>query len=209
MLRKIIFFIIFLLGIALIIMAWHPWQKPSTATIPSISNKSGLDINLDIDTSHKNPDNIPSEPAEEGPEQIDGIVQDKYRVVISSIGVDMAIVLGDDEKNALLNGAWHIPGSGTPDNPDGYKNIVLSGHRYLYTFGPNTFFNLDKVQVGDIIQIFWQDQEYKYQVNNTKIVEPNEISILEDTGQEKLTLFTCHPVYTTDQRLVIEALPIQ
>ena len=120
----------------------------------------------------------------------------------------MAIILGDDEKNALLQGAWHIPGSGTPDDTDGYKNIVISGHRYLYTSGPNTFFNLDKIQTEDIIQIFWQNQEYKYQVNKIHIVEPNEISILEDTGQEKLTLFTCHPVYTTDQRLVIEALPI-
>ena len=196
------------------------WQTQTTSHQDVLSTTTGL--NIDYETSQKNPDNMPSDLSQdkenqeekivkeqtEEENQVENINQDQYRVVISSIGVDMAIVFGDNEKNALLQGAWHIPGSGTPDNPDGYKNMVLSGHRYLYTSGPNTFFNLDKVQTGDIIQVFWQDQEYKYQVNNIRIVEPDEISILQDTGQEKLTLFTCHPVYTTDQRLVIEALPI-
>ena len=178
------------------------WQTDTTTQQTALSDNTGLGINQD---------NTPSDLSEdkENQEEIqNNIKQSDYRIVISSIGVDMAIILGDDEKNALLQGAWHIPGSGTPDDTDGYKNIVISGHRYLYTSGPNTFFNLDKIQTEDIIQIFWQNQEYKYQVNKIHIVEPNEISILEDTGQEKLTLFTCHPVYTTDQRLVIEALPI-
>lgn len=205
MLRKIIFLIVFLLGILLIIIAWHPWQKPNTSPIDNISEQSGLDINLDSIPD----DTSTNENQEEGKEEIENSIESDYRLVIPSIGVDMAIILGNDEQNALLQGAWHIPGSGTPDKPDGYKNIVISGHRYLYTSGPNTFFNLDKLQTEDIIQIFWQEQEYKYQVNNIKIVEPDEISILEDSEQKKLTLFTCHPVYTTDQRLVIEAIPIE
>jgi sortase A len=196
---KIINYLLIALGL---VALFFIWQTDTTTQQTALSDNTGLGINQD---------NTPSDLSEdkENQEEIqNNIKQSDYRIVISSIGVDMAIILGDDEKNALLQGAWHIPGSGTPDDTDGYKNIVISGHRYLYTSGPNTFFNLDKIQTEDIIQIFWQNQEYKYQVNKIHIVEPNEISILEDTGQEKLTLFTCHPVYTTDQRLVIEALPI-
>ena len=132
-----------------------------------------------------------------------------YRIIIPSIEVDMEIVFGENETEAFKKGAWHFPGSGTPNDPDDYKNIILSAHRYLRTSGPNTFFNLDKIKKDDIITIKWDKNEYQYQVNKTYIVEPNEIWILKDTGIEKLTLFTCHPAFTTKQRLVVEALPIE
>lgn len=137
------------------------------------------------------------------------ITTSTYRLIIDSIGVNMDIVFGENETQAFLKGAWHFPGSGTPDNPEGYKNIVLSAHRYLHTSGPNTFFNLDKVKKDDIIIIKWDEEEYQYKVTKVYIVGPKEVSILKDTGVEKLTLFTCHPVFTTEQRLVVEAYPIK
>ena len=153
---KIINYLLIALGL---VALFFIWQTDTTTQQTALSDNTGLGINQD---------NTPSDLSEdkENQEEIqNNIKQSDYRIVISSIGVDMAIILGDDEKNALLQGAWHIPGSGTPDDTDGYKNIVISGHRYLYTSGPNTFFNLDKIQTEDIIQIFWQNQEYKYQGN--------------------------------------------
>ena len=132
-----------------------------------------------------------------------------YRLIIPSIGVDMKIVFVENEAQALRKGAWHFPGSGTPNNPDDYKNIVLSAHRYLYTSGPNTFFNLDKVEKDDLIIIKWDKKEYQYKVDRVYIVKPTEVSILKDTGIEKLTLFTCHPAFTTKQRLVVDAYPLE
>lgn len=119
----------------------------------------------------------------------------------------MPVAFGNNERQALLRGAWHIPGSGTPDQPDGYKNIVLSGHRYLYTSGPKTFFNLDKLAKGDEIILEWLGQEYQYVVEYTQVVEPEDVWVLNDSGINKLTLFTCTPPFTTKQRLIVVAYP--
>ncbi|MBU1036945.1 sortase [Patescibacteria group bacterium] len=142
-------------------------------------------------------------------QSVDTASNSVYRLAIPSIGVDMKIVFDEDGNRALRKGAWHIPNSGTPDNPEGYKNIVFSGHRFLYTSGANTFYNLNKVKPGDIIFLYWQEEEYKYQVDNLNIVGPDEVSILADTGEQKLTLFTCNPVYSTKERLVVVAYPFE
>lgn len=130
-----------------------------------------------------------------------------YQLVIPSIGVDMEIIFGDDMDAAWKKGTWHIPGSGTPDSPNGYKNIVLSAHRFLYTSGPQTFYFLDTLKAGDDIYVYWDNSPYHFVVDSQKIVQPNEVEILADTPEQILTLFTCHPVWSTKQRLVITAHP--
>ena len=51
------------------------------------------------------------------------------RLVIPSIGVDIAIVEGSTE-STLNKGAWRIPGTGKP----GVSNMVIAGHRMSYGF---------------------------------------------------------------------------
>lgn len=177
-----------ILGLIFIGLAFLSNQKKSE-TIQIISDKSGLALTDDLEIVNTT------------------TTTDEYRLMIPSIGVDMNIIFTDNEGYGLANGAWHLPGSGSPDNPDDYKNIIISAHRYLYTSGPNTFFNLDKVAADDDIIITWAGVEYKYKIAKTFVVEPTEVSILADTGVEKLTLFTCTPVFTTKQRLVVEAYP--
>jgi sortase A len=73
----------------------------------------------------------------------------------------------------------------------------------MYTSGPNTFYHLDKLKIGDQIIVRWREKDYLYIVRETKIVDPSEISILNPTEKPTLTLFTCHPIYTTKSRLVV------
>lgn len=191
---KIIIYFLVILGFSFIGLAFWSNQKKATPiaeTVAVLSDKSGaiLSDNIEIASATTSTST------------------DKYRLAIPSIGVDMKIIFTDNEGYGLANGAWHLPGSGAPDDPDDYKNIIISAHRYLYTSGPNTFFNLDKVAPDDDIIITWAGQEYKYKIAKTFVVEPTEVSILADTGVEKLTLFTCTPVFTTKQRLVVEAYP--
>ena len=128
--------------------------------------------------------------------------QNKNVLIIPKIGVEMDIVEGENEK-ALYKGAWRIPGTSMP-NLGG--NTVLGGHRYLYRPpSKRTFYNLDKLAVGDAIQVFWQGEEYNYKVKEIKIVDPKQIEILNNTKEDILTLFTCTPLFTSKKRLVVIA----
>lgn len=82
-------------------------------------------------------------------------------------------------------------------------NCVIAGHRN-YSFG--AFFNrLDEVVIGDEIYVDTLTQTYCYEVTEVKVVDPEEVEILDDYGDERLTLFTCTPIYVATQRLVIVA----
>ena len=85
-------------------------------------------------------------------------------------------------------------------------NCVIAGHRN-YTFGK--YFNrLDEVKVGDLIYVDTRTGTKEYSVTEIKVVEPTDISILEDTGEEQLTLYTCTPIYVATHRLIIIAKPL-
>ena len=82
-------------------------------------------------------------------------------------------------------------------------NCVIAGHRN-YTFGQ--FFNrLDEVKVNDIIYVDTAKQTFSYVVKEIKVVKPNDLSVLEQTDEEILTLYTCTPIYIASHRLVIIA----
>lgn len=126
------------------------------------------------------------------------------RLVIPKIGVDVTIVAGQDER-ALEKGIWYIPNTSSPDRGG---NTVLSGHRFRYLAGPKTLYLLDQMQIGDIIIVYWKGQEYDYQVVERRIVTPDAVEILDPTPEPQLTIFTCTPVFSTKQRLVLVAKPL-
>lgn len=127
------------------------------------------------------------------------------RLVIPKIGVDIAVVEGSDE-NALLHGAWRIPGtSETPTK----GNMVLSAHRFRYRPpSSETFYLLNKVTAGDLVLLYWENEEFDYRVTETKEVTPDAVSILNRTTKPILTLFTCTPLFSTARRLVVIGEPI-
>lgn len=82
-------------------------------------------------------------------------------------------------------------------------NCVIAGHRN-YTFGQ--YFNrLNEVSLGDMIYVDTATDTYSYLVTDIKVVEPEDLSVLEATDTETLTLYTCTPLYLATHRLVIVA----
>lgn len=82
-------------------------------------------------------------------------------------------------------------------------NCVIAGHRN-YSFG--SFFNrLNEVKEGDMIYVDTATDSYSYKVVSVKVVEPEDLSVLEPTDTETLTLYTCTPLYLATHRLVIIA----
>jgi LPXTG-site transpeptidase (sortase) family protein len=49
--------------------------------------------------------------------------------------------------------------------------------------------------MDDVITLSTLQGEYRYRVVSTEIVAPQDVSVLDSTGGETLTLVTCHPFY--------------
>ena len=84
-------------------------------------------------------------------------------------------------------------------------NCALAGHRGGYS-GPY-FKNLDKLELGDDVVITDTDHKvYTYKVTETMIVEPEEVWVVEDTGEgvAMLTLVTCEN--SGEQRLIVRCV---
>ena len=56
---------------------------------------------------------------------------------------------------------------------------MIAGHRFKY-LPPNqsTFYNLDKLQAGDPIVIWWQSQRYEYRMVRSQVVGRDAVEIL-------------------------------
>ena len=127
------------------------------------------------------------------------------RIVISRIKVNALIVEGKNEK-ALDKGMWRIPFSSTPDQGG---NTVITGHRFLYTSGPNTLFYLNNVRIKDDKVIYWKGKKYTYKVYSIKEYSPDHYEIEFNTKEPILTLYTCTPLWTSLRRLVVRASLIE
>ncbi len=125
------------------------------------------------------------------------------RLIISKIGVNIPIVENKDEKIGLNKGAWRVSDSSTPDKGG---NTVLTGHRFKYLPPSNlTFYLFNKLEKDDIVSVLWNGKTYYYRIKESRIVPATEVSVMKDTKDSILTMFTCDPVYSTKNRLVIKS----
>ncbi|NLX64834.1 MAG: sortase [Clostridiaceae bacterium] len=121
-------------------------------------------------------------------------------LIIPKIDVEMLIMDGVDE-DTLRVAVGRLPYT---DNLDEVGNCVLAGHR-SYTFGK--YLNrLNELDIGDKIIVRTKDKTLNYTIYATKIIEPDDFSIIEKNGDDKiLTVFTCHPPGVGSHRLVVQA----
>jgi sortase A len=93
--------------------------------------------------------------------------------------------------------------------PGQIGNSVIVGHSSDFPWSDgqykNVFALLDKLVVGDQIIIPFGSQRYIYEVYETTVVKPTELSVLKKTDQPIVTLLTCYPVGTTRSRLIVKA----
>lgn len=120
-------------------------------------------------------------------------------LIIPKIGIDTEIIEGSNEQT-LNQGIWRKPYT---SNPEKGGNMVLTGHRYLFTSGSHTFYHLDKLVIDDVIKVFWDSKLYSYKVTEVKIVTPNETWIEGQNLGDRITLYTCTPLWTSEKRLVV------
>ena len=73
--------------------------------------------------------------------------------------------------------------------PGEVGNFAVAGHRVSdFT---DAFINLYKVKPGDNVIVTKKDGKYTYEVEESFIVDPEQVEVLENADYEKITLITC------------------
>lgn len=101
----------------------------------------------------------------------------------------------------LNKGVWHIAGTSTPDKGG---NTVVAGHRFTYVSPRGVFYYLDKIQTNDKVSVDWLGTEYTYRVSNIEVVPPTDPNVEAATKDAHFTLYTCTPLLTAKNRLVVQ-----
>lgn len=132
------------------------------------------------------------------------------RLILPGIGVNAQIIEGTSLKVIGKNqGVWRESRTTDPTK-DG--NIVLAGHRFLYTArNGGYFYNLPEMKNGEKIFVKWDNKVYAYEIFNTRTVLPTQVDIrnADRNNPRKLTLYTCYPLGSTAKRFVVEARLIE
>jgi LPXTG-site transpeptidase (sortase) family protein len=131
---------------------------------------------------------------------------------IPSIGVDAPVIIDrpstlDAEVQQSLQKGVLLYGKSKPPGQNGHTVIIGHSSGRLLTQGEYkwVFMHLDKLKYGQTINIKYRGMSYKYIVRNSRVVKPNDTSVLKPTHEAKLSLITCTPVGTNNNRLVVEA----
>ena len=119
---------------------------------------------------------------------------------IPSIKISLPIYHGTDE-SILQIAIGHIAGTSFPIGGEG-THAAVSGHRGLPS--ARLFTDIDKLQAGDKFLLQILDRTLTYEVDQIRIVLPQELQDLEiDPYQDYVTLITCTPYGVNTHRLLV------
>ena len=118
------------------------------------------------------------------------------RLTILSANINHYVVFGATN-NKLEYGPGYILGTSLPGSGG---NFAIAGHRTTYGA---PFGNLDRVKIGETIIFQTNTNQYKYKIVDLKIVSPDDNYVLDNYGDDRITLTTCHPKFSAKQRLVV------
>jgi sortase A len=117
---------------------------------------------------------------------------------IPRLRLSSAVVAGDDA-DVLDVAVGHLPDTPKPWD-DG--NSALAAHR------DGLFRPLKHIKVGDEVRVRSEQGEFVYRVRETKVVTPDDLSVLAPTSTATLTLITCYPfnfIGAAPKRFIVHA----
>ena len=119
---------------------------------------------------------------------------------IPKIRVTLPIYHGTEER-VLQSGVGHVGNTSLPVGGDS-THSVLTGHRGLPS--AELFTDLDQLEVGDVFFVKVMHETLAYEVDQIKVVEPDNISdIFIEDGKDYVTLVTCTPYGINSHRLLV------
>jgi sortase A len=118
------------------------------------------------------------------------------RIEIPKIGLDKTLEEGI-RLTTLDRGPGHWPGSAMPGE---IGNVVVAGHR---TSHDADFRHINELEPGDPVIFTTDTGTYTYLVSGTQIVTPDALWITYPSNTQTATLFACHPIGSTAERIVV------
>ncbi len=137
------------------------------------------------------------------------------RVVVPSIGKNVPLVEVPNHQNwnqlenfiqdGLRDGVVVHPVSHSPGS---FGNFFVTGHSSYYAWDNGRFKDvfalLHEVELGQIVEVYWEGKKYSYKINEIEVVSPTKVEVLDQPSDKSvLTLMTCTPVGTNKNRLIL------
>ena len=120
------------------------------------------------------------------------------RLEVPRLGLTVITREGTDART-LRRAVGHVPSTALPGQKG---NAAFAGHR-------DTFFRqLKHVREGDEIVVTTTAGQHHYVVRDTRVVLPNDVSVLDPTTAATLTLVTCYPfnyIGSAPKRFIVRA----
>ncbi len=133
-------------------------------------------------------------------------------LIISKIGLRVPIVFDEPSpENAPVQKALErgVVRYWDTANPGETGNVAILGHSSNNLLNPGNykyaFVNLRRLDTDDVIYLDYQNIRYAYKVTEKKIVPPTELGYIKSTKKPSLTLITCDPPGTDENRLYVRA----
>jgi sortase A len=214
----------FLLVIGLGVLAWaatvYLWKDPFTTAYTAYEQRR-LESNLERQFETWRPVAEPvSRPAQPKPKPVakpkphDNVSREARRFRLSSedgdaiarlrvprLDLDVVVVNGtsggDLRRGPGRHADTYMPGEG--------KLVYVAGHRTTYGA---PFSDIDDLQPGDTITVELPYGAVEYRVTKHRIVDDNDLSVLETGAREELVLQACHPRFFASQRYLVYARPV-
>lgn len=115
------------------------------------------------------------------------LLKENINFEIPRLDIKVPVLEGTSDK-ALQVSAGHFEGTGGL----GKGNYCICGHNS--TIYAEIFNDLDQIRIGDDMYLVDNDEKhtkYQYTVNEYKIVEPQDVSVLSDFGDDRITVISC------------------
>lgn len=150
-------------------------------------------VDANVVTTDSNYENITYEKEEKLENDLIGILK------IEKIGLKATVKEGSNSK-ILKDYIGHIEGTSLYDG-----NICLAAHnrgnKYSY------FARLNELKKGDIVKYTTNFYTREYKINSIKTIFETDLTILENTNENKITMITCIK-NKRNQRLCVQAVQI-
>ncbi len=126
-------------------------------------------------------------------------------ITIPKISQELPVYHGTSD-SVLSVAVGHLEGTSLPVGGESTHSVV-SAHRGLPA--AILFTHLDRMEIGDTFQFTILDRSFTYEVDQIRIVEPNDSSLIQIIeGKDYCTLLTCTPYGINTQRLLVRGRQI-
>ena len=206
-----------LLVIGIGVLAWtatvYLWKDPFTTAYTAYEQRR-LESNLDRQFETWKPSAEPiSRPGQPKPPR-DNVMREAklfrlaseegdaiLRLRVPRLDLNAVVVNGTSPEDLRRGPGRHVE-TFMPGEP---QLVYIAGHRTTYGA---PFSNIDRMRRGDPISVELPYGSIEYRVTGHRIVDANDLSVLESRGREELVLQACHPRFFASQRYLVYARPV-